>query len=115
MKFRYEMDLSKLNITDAEKKKIDEVGQKGIFETFITNLFQTKYPDGVKGMTVRCLAKFFDKLDNTQEQGELSLDDKDVELLKEVLIADIALNPHQVRYYSHLQKELERVLNEAKG
>ncbi len=107
MKYCYSVDVSKLNLPAADQKRYETSGQNSLFEGFITTLFGVKYPEGMKGVTVRCLDAIFAKLDEAAD-GHLELDDKETALLAEVFTSDIALHPAQVRYHSMLRRNFEK-------
>lgn len=110
MKFKYEVDMDKVGVTKEELDKLAKDGSKGIFELFISNLFGTKYPDGVKGRTIRSLDKLLSKLDSA-ENGHMEIDEGDVELMREVLMDDnITVGTRQVRLYSALRRSLEEAI-----
>lgn len=113
MKFRYEVELSKFQMPEDEAKKLTQKGQKEVFEIFLGTLFGTKYPEGVSGLTTRVLNKVLEKLDVASD-GIMEIDEKEVELLKEVFVQEVRVHPRQVRYYSALQANFEKGLEELK-
>lgn len=110
MKFKYEVDAEKLALSREELIKVQENGQKLIFEQFITNLLGMKHKEGIKGPTVRLLDKLLDKLDEATD-GTIDIGTAEAELLSGVLMDEsLAIHPKQVRLISLLRKNLEAAL-----
>ncbi len=103
MKYKYTVDVSKLNLSLEDQKNID---QKNAFELLFTNLMSSKYPQGIRGQTVRTLNSIWDKLDDTKEEY-LELEQREIDLLKEIIMDDeIPLHPAQARYHKLLKNNL---------
>ncbi len=110
MKFKYVADPIILGLKNDIEITIED--QKKVFESFLSDLFNTKYQNSLKGTLQRRLCALFAKLDSSSD-GDIDLESADVDLLKEVLINDeIGVNARQVRYLNYLRSNLEKVINE---
>jgi len=110
MKFKYEVDIKKLNLIEPIQEHLQKTGQKDIFESFVTNLLSAKYPQGFDDKMRRSHNRFLEKLD-LSENGTIEVDTRDLDLLSEILLDEKLLtHPKQTRLFYALQANLKEVL-----
>lgn len=98
----------------ADKQGSPIQDQKPIFEAFVSGLFTSKYPEGIKNPISRKLDDIFRKLDSAEENF-IELDQGEIALLKGVFCdEEQRIHPLQTRIYNAIRRNFEDTLELAR-
>lgn len=109
--FKYSIDFSTLNLSDAELTALSKEPQsrKNIFESNVYFLANKKYTNGLSQPQQRTLTRILNKLDVSTDES-IDLEVAEVDLLRDLFCSDIAIPADRIRMLGLYQTAIEAII-----